>query len=108
MSRSYYSSIYDFTVLHPCHKLQYFKTTGWEDDWIEMAHNIVREEFDQTYVFMDFDDEVVSMKKVRELSKPFYFLTHHCPTLEALIDVQYIQQFALAICPSAFRASRRA
>ena len=53
-----------FLVLHPHHKLHYFKTAGWEDEWIDTAHNIVSEEFNQTYAFMDFDGEVVSMNKV--------------------------------------------
>jgi len=59
---------------------------------------------------MDFNNnnEVISMKMVQELSEPFYFLTHHCLTLEDLIVIQYIQQFALAICPNVFRALRRA
>jgi hypothetical protein len=33
-------------VLHPRHKLHYFKSAGWEDEWIETARSIVREEFD--------------------------------------------------------------
>ncbi|KAF8152405.1 hypothetical protein B0H34DRAFT_755232 [Crassisporium funariophilum] len=33
-------------VLQPRHKLQYFKTAGWEDNWIETAQTIVRKEFD--------------------------------------------------------------
>ncbi|KAG1724563.1 uncharacterized protein EDB91DRAFT_1004527, partial [Suillus paluster] len=24
-------------VLHPCHKLSYFKSAGWEDGWIKIA-----------------------------------------------------------------------
>jgi hypothetical protein len=36
----------------------------WEEEWVETARNIVRDEFDQTYAFMDFDEEVISMKKV--------------------------------------------
>ena len=59
-------------VLHPRHKLHYFKTAGWEEEWIDTAHNIVREEFDRTYAFMDFDDEVVSMSKVRQQPDFFY------------------------------------
>ena len=53
-------------VLHPRHKLHYFKTAGWKDDWIETLHDIVCEEFDRTYAFMDFDgsDEVIAMDKV--------------------------------------------
>jgi hypothetical protein len=35
-----------FIVLHPCHKLHYFKTAGWKKSWIETAHAIVHEEFD--------------------------------------------------------------
>jgi hypothetical protein len=54
-------------VLHPRHKLHYFKTAGWEDDWIETARIIVRAEFDRMYAFMDFDDEVILMDKVRSI-----------------------------------------
>ncbi|KAF8798676.1 hypothetical protein BYT27DRAFT_7320677 [Phlegmacium glaucopus] len=62
-----HSEVYQIAmVLHPCHKLRYFKTAGWEDEWIKMAHNIVREEFDRTYAFMDLDDEIISMNKVRK------------------------------------------
>jgi hypothetical protein len=51
-------------VLHPRHKLQYFKNAGWEEEWVETARNIVRDEFDRMYVFMDYDEEVVLMKRV--------------------------------------------
>ncbi|KAF8797538.1 hypothetical protein BYT27DRAFT_7219086 [Phlegmacium glaucopus] len=36
-------------VLHPCHKLQYFKNAGWQDDWIEQVEEIVCTEFDLSY-----------------------------------------------------------
>jgi hypothetical protein len=36
-------------VLHPRHKLKYFKTAGWEDDWIDAAETIVRDEYEQKY-----------------------------------------------------------
>jgi hypothetical protein len=42
----------------------YFKTAGWEDEWVETARAIVRDEFDRTYAFMDFDKEVILMEKV--------------------------------------------
>ena len=58
-------------VLHPRHKLHYFKTAGWEDEWINTARDIVREEFDRTYAFMDFDGEAVSMNEVRKSPKFF-------------------------------------
>jgi len=44
-----------FPVLHPRHKLHYFKKAGWQEDWIETARDIVRAEFDHTYAFMDVD-----------------------------------------------------
>ncbi|KAG1841477.1 hypothetical protein C8R48DRAFT_561037, partial [Suillus tomentosus] len=33
-----HSEVYHISmVLHPCHKLAYFKNVGWEDDWIQTA-----------------------------------------------------------------------
>jgi hypothetical protein len=40
-------------VLHPRHKLAYFKTAGWEDEWISAAENIVRAEFSRSYACGD-------------------------------------------------------
>jgi len=59
-------------VLHPHHKLHYFKMAGWEDSWIKTAHAIVCDEFDRTYVFMDVDYEAGPPNKVRE-QLIFYF-----------------------------------
>jgi hypothetical protein len=55
-------SIESFLVLHPRHKLHYFKTAGWEKTWIETAEMIVREEFDRTYAFMDIESNVKPIK----------------------------------------------
>ena len=46
--------------------------TSGEDDWIQTARDIVREEFDQTYAFMEYDNEVVAMDKVQESPKFYY------------------------------------
>ena len=43
------------SVLHPRHKLEYFKKHNWEDTWVDAASNIVRKEFNQTYAHMDFE-----------------------------------------------------
>jgi len=59
-SRLTITFIYQVSVLHPRHKLHYFKTAGWEDAWIETARNIVQDEFDRTYAFMDVEREVES------------------------------------------------
>ncbi|KIL54989.1 hypothetical protein M378DRAFT_18356 [Amanita muscaria Koide BX008] len=45
-----YSNTYRIAmVLHPSHKLSYFKNAGWERDWIGTAEELVREEFDNHY-----------------------------------------------------------
>ena len=36
-------------VLHPKHKMKYFKKQGWDKKWIETAEVIVREEFKRNY-----------------------------------------------------------
>ena len=36
-------------VLHPCNNLKYFKTVGWEDEWIDAAEWIVRDESEWKY-----------------------------------------------------------
>jgi hypothetical protein len=41
------------TVLHPRHKLSYFKSAGWDHEWIETAQQLVRDEFDLNYAGMD-------------------------------------------------------
>jgi len=48
-------SFFFYSFLQFSTKLHYFKKAGWEEDWIETARDIVRAEFDQTYVFMDVD-----------------------------------------------------
>lgn len=37
------------TVLHPGLKLEYFRLQKWEDEWIEAAENLVREEYIDRY-----------------------------------------------------------
>ena len=44
---------YLLLVLHPCHKLQYFKNAGWQDEWIERAEEIVCMVFDLLYGSID-------------------------------------------------------
>ena len=44
-------------VLDPRRKLNYFRAAGWEEEWIEAAHKIVREEFDQGYAGIRLENE---------------------------------------------------
>ncbi|GBE88184.1 putative AC9 transposase [Sparassis crispa] len=49
-SKTDHSSVYRIAmVLHPTHKLDYFKHAGWEQQWIDMAEELVRDEFKYTY-----------------------------------------------------------
>jgi hypothetical protein len=36
-------------VLHPGLKLEYFRQQKWEEDWIETAENLAREEYIDVY-----------------------------------------------------------
>ena len=38
-----------FTVLHPGLKLEYFQQHEWEEDWIDVAENLVQEEYAVNY-----------------------------------------------------------
>ena len=51
-----------YLVLHPRHKLEYFKKHNWEESWIQTAHEIVREEFDRSYAAMDVGVDEGSMQ----------------------------------------------
>jgi hypothetical protein len=48
--------IYITAVLHPRHKLQYFKNANWPQDWINTAKDIVREEFDRSYASSEVEE----------------------------------------------------
>lgn len=56
-------------VLHPRHKLQYFRNAGWEDEWITRAKSIVREEFSRSYASLDADWAAALPDKVRVASR---------------------------------------
>src|ERR1700724_231524 len=51
MYESYCIKLFSYLllVLHPCHKLRYFKNAGWKDNWVKEVEEIVRSEFDRLY-----------------------------------------------------------
>jgi hypothetical protein len=55
------------SVLHPRHKLEYFKTQNWEADWIATAQELVREEYNRTYAQ---DDQPVEQSSDQEARGP--------------------------------------
>ncbi|KAG0699300.1 hypothetical protein DFH29DRAFT_809241 [Suillus ampliporus] len=68
-------------VLHPCHKLAYFKNAQWEDAWIETAATLVRDEFERSYLEVGIqengDDIEVSNTTAHEVCVFPYFCTAH-------------------------------
>ena len=36
-------------MLHPRHKLNYFKNAGWEEEWVTMAEHLIWNEFLRVY-----------------------------------------------------------
>jgi len=39
-------------VLHPHHKLAYFEAAGWDQHWIDMAKDLVQEQFESQYAML--------------------------------------------------------
>ena len=37
--------------------MQYFKNVGWEQEWIDTAEEIVREEFNRSYSDFEVEDD---------------------------------------------------
>jgi hypothetical protein len=69
-------------VLHPHHKLKYFEKANWEQDWIDTARELVRDEFERSYK-QDSGSEnekspSPSPKKVCGLSHLFYSYDLQC------------------------------
>jgi len=38
-----------FPVLHPCHKLWYFKVASWDEEWVNTAKDLVHKQFELQY-----------------------------------------------------------
>jgi len=49
----FYANMLFFLVLHPSHKLEYFKTAGWDEEWCTTAEEIVHTEFERAYTDME-------------------------------------------------------
>ena len=67
-------------VLHPRHKLEYFKKQKWEDMWIEDAHDIVRHTFDHSYMPAHVQDQSDAVPVASSSSVSFSFASFPCST----------------------------
>ena len=57
----WHSFIHFFLVLHPRHKLSYFRKVKWLDCWIKQAENLVCEEFEHSYSSYHCDTEMADI-----------------------------------------------
>ena len=53
--------------LHPSHKLDYFRSVDWEDDWMKMAEEIVHMEFERAYAGLHDGNETDETDSVCDL-----------------------------------------
>jgi hypothetical protein len=58
--------IHTYIVLHPRHKLTYFKNARWEDDWVTTAEKLVRDQF---ALYLDSDATNVSQDNHSAMSE---------------------------------------
>ena len=56
LSTSSAHCVYYPLVLHPWHKLSYFKTAKWESEWIQAAKAIVHSEYERLYKPCEYND----------------------------------------------------
>lgn len=65
-------------VLHPRHKLDYFKKANWQQDWINVATAIVRDEYEHTYKVAQGDVEAEGNDQVNGIliSESFHVSDH--------------------------------
>ncbi|KAJ7605704.1 hypothetical protein DFH06DRAFT_1020047 [Mycena polygramma] len=58
-SRTDTSNVYRIAmVLHPSLKLEYFRLRKWEQAWIDLAEQLVKDEFDLSYNSPDADNDI--------------------------------------------------
>jgi len=59
--------ISSYEVLHPRHKLDYFKKHNWDEKWIETAREIVRDKFDRSYAGLEAVSEDTMQMDVNDM-----------------------------------------
>jgi hypothetical protein len=70
-----------FSVLHPHHKLNYFKSAKWKDDQIKAVAQLVQDKFDLSYNLCDMSQSLMLSHKVHttysyHFCSP-YLILHH-------------------------------
>jgi hypothetical protein len=58
-------------VLHPSHKLTYLHNAGWSKEWIAMAKEIIKTEFERAYIGFKKEDD--GEEEVSAISPTLFF-----------------------------------
>jgi hypothetical protein len=72
-------------VLHPRHKLEYFKQNNWDDASIEAAREIVQDEFDRSYWLLDIEGDNSTTRADRKSTVRLFFQVAKTFILNALM-----------------------
>lgn len=66
-------------VLHPRHKLVYFRNLNWPSDWIKLAETLVHDEFERNYMAIaedeldeEADENSMAASETKEVSLPHF------------------------------------
>lgn len=86
-------------VLHPRHKLEYFKKHNWEATWIDTARQIVRDEFDRSYATMDANTNEDSMQVDTDEGVSYTIYCFQLRTLITYFRPRRKQETSLIIYP---------
>ena len=54
-------------VLHPCHKLEYFRKNNWDEPSIEAARDLVQDVFDESYHELDVEGAMAQCQQILTL-----------------------------------------
>jgi hypothetical protein len=60
-------------VLHPWHKLSYFKQVGWLSEWVNAAEDIVHAEFKRSYAVSNESEDENSNEDIIVIVHSFTF-----------------------------------
>jgi hypothetical protein len=91
-------------VLHPRHKLAYFKAQGWEEARINTAHKIICDEYTHSYLsthlngHRDSDDDYITVGSIDSVSvRPFLLHTLVTYSLHSRFHLQttYLTTFLI-------------
>ncbi|TFY76844.1 hypothetical protein EWM64_g7168 [Hericium alpestre] len=65
-------------VLHPRHKLSYFKSAEWEPEWIQTAEQIMQDEFNHSYKHVDEEIKEVEVELAQDSGAKISLADYSC------------------------------